>query len=152
MSNLTNRLLDRLAQVRGITSDYGLAKAIGVPRQTISRYRTSAGQMDDGVAIKAANLLNEDATAILCELHAERAKDSAVKTAWTDLAKLARYAARSSMKAAAAACAVMALCGVLHFSQNAGLACVFWCPLLYIIYKEPAGNFESVRSIGFSDS
>ncbi|PPE71776.1 hypothetical protein C3942_21855 [Solimonas fluminis] len=99
MKNATNRLLDRVAAKIGKTSDYALAKAFDAPQQRISNYRHERTQMDDAVAVQAANLLGEDPALILAELHADRCKSMEARKHWYRIAKMLK--AEAGQRAAA---------------------------------------------------
>ena len=90
MHNATNTALDRAASLRGLRSDYALAKAIGRSRQTLSGYRHGKSQMDDEAAIRTAELAGINPEALIAELAAERAKSPGVREHWLRLANLAR--------------------------------------------------------------
>lgn len=93
MKNATNRLLDRVAEKIGKSSDYALAKALSAPQQRLSNYRHGRTQMDDDVAMQVAEILGDDPAVILAELHAERSKSPAARNHFIRLADLARAAA-----------------------------------------------------------
>lgn len=84
-------------------SDYAAAKALGVSRQAVSRYRTGRGGFDDDVAIRAAEILGIPAERLLVEVQIERDAPPEVRQLWQRIA--ARMAA-ASLSAAVAAVAV----------------------------------------------
>jgi DNA-binding XRE family transcriptional regulator len=89
MGNATNRWLDALADDDrsdgGTGSDYKLAKLLGVPRTTISNYRTGRSQMDDRIAIRIAELVGVPPVSVVAEIHAERARDPNSQAFWAEL-------------------------------------------------------------------
>lgn len=78
----TVEYMDEIMRRKGIPSDYALAKALGVTKQTVSRYRSGIGLFDDHVALRAAELLGIDPGIVLLDIYAERAKNSEVRTVW----------------------------------------------------------------------
>jgi transcriptional regulator with XRE-family HTH domain len=65
-----------------LTSDYQLAKFLGVRQQTVSNYRNRKSGLDETMALKIADALGVDPAHVLTCVAAERAKDAAVKKAW----------------------------------------------------------------------
>jgi len=74
--------------MKGISSDYGLAKLFDVLPQTISHYRHGRTQMGDLMAVRAARMLGHPPAPLLAKLAAERTKDSEVAKIWRDAAKV----------------------------------------------------------------
>ncbi|GHX30664.1 transcriptional regulator [Vibrio cholerae] len=60
MMNYTNQLLDRVKFMFNLTSDYQLAKKLGVSTTRISNYRTGLSNMDWDLAFNICDLLGED--------------------------------------------------------------------------------------------
>ena len=73
--------IDRVKKTTGIESDYGAAKALGVNRATVSKYRSTTTTLDEDIAIKVANVLGEKPEAILLDQFAERVKAPDLRTA-----------------------------------------------------------------------
>lgn len=68
---------DYLAAVKAklsITSDYALAKALGVPRQRISHYAVGNGLPSTLVCFKIAEILGEQPAGVIAEIELERAE------------------------------------------------------------------------------
>lgn len=84
--NISNSVLDQLMEKYGLSSDYGVAKLMGVGRGSVSNWRNGRSQMADEVAIRAAALLGIDHKPLLAELQAERATDEASREAWRQIA------------------------------------------------------------------
>lgn len=81
----TTELLDRLKAAQGISSDYALAKLLGISKQGISHYRTKAGQLDTSGVFRIAELLgmsHAETLAALASIEAERAKDEQTRATW----------------------------------------------------------------------
>lgn len=81
----TIELLDAVKVRRGITSDYALAKALGVTQQAVSSYRAGRSRIDDEVALTVAEILNIHPLQVIAAANAERAKTDEQKERWLDL-------------------------------------------------------------------
>jgi transcriptional regulator with XRE-family HTH domain len=81
----TNEFLDAVKQRHGVTSDYALAKLLGVRHTTISNYRTMRSRLDDQMAIKVARLLDMPPEAVMVAAHGERAKLPEERELWEKL-------------------------------------------------------------------
>jgi transcriptional regulator with XRE-family HTH domain len=79
--------IDRVKTQSGITSDYGVAKALGLSRTTVSKYRSSTPTLDEDTAIRVAQVLGERPEAVLLDQYAERTKAPEVRAALLDAAK-----------------------------------------------------------------
>lgn len=73
--------IDRVKTAKGIDSDYGVAKALGLHRATVSKYRHSTPTLDEDSAIKVANALGERPEAVLLDQFAERTQDADARSA-----------------------------------------------------------------------
>lgn len=69
----------------GITSDYALAKALGLSQTGLSNYRTGRSRMDDDVALKVAEILGLHPLQVIASANAERAKTEEQKARWLSL-------------------------------------------------------------------
>ncbi len=67
-------------------TDYRIAKELKTTKQTISNYRNKDQHFRDDIAILVAKKLNIDPLRVLADVHAQRAKDPAVKKVWQKLA------------------------------------------------------------------
>jgi plasmid maintenance system antidote protein VapI len=88
VKNVTTDLLDEVQKVKGLDSDYALAKLLEVRTQTISSYRTGRTQMSDEMALRASRVLGRPAAPLFAQLAAARAKDPEVARVWTEAAKV----------------------------------------------------------------
>ena len=79
--------IDRAKTLHSIESDYGIAKALGLSRQTVSGYRNRIATLDEESAIRVANFLGERPEAVLLDQYAERTKSPEVRTALLDAAR-----------------------------------------------------------------
>lgn len=78
----TIEFLDAVKEKHGIPSDYALAKALKVSKQTISGYRYGKSFFDDAHALMVAELLDLEPAYVMACAHAERAKKDDEKRAW----------------------------------------------------------------------
>jgi len=103
VSNATNQRLDRLAgalQADGGTgTDYALAKALGVSRAAVSRWRHGLNLMDEDTAIRISETLGDDPCEFLAELSAERSKSAGAKEHWSRIAKMLKAEGRHAVAA-----------------------------------------------------
>lgn len=81
----TLELLDAVKTRRGITSDYALAKALGVTQTAVSSYRTGNSKISDDVALTVAEILGMHPLAVIAVANAERAKTEKQKARWAGL-------------------------------------------------------------------
>jgi plasmid maintenance system antidote protein VapI len=88
VKNATTDLLDEVRRVKGLDSDYTLAKLLNVRTQTISSYRTGRTQMNDAMALRAARVLGRAPAPLLAQLAAERASDQEVAKVWAEAARV----------------------------------------------------------------
>jgi len=79
--------IDRVKKTTGIESDYGAAKALGVSRATVSKYRSTTTTLDEDVAIRVAGALGERPEAVLLDQYAERTKAPAARAALFEVAR-----------------------------------------------------------------
>jgi len=88
----SNELLDALKAHSGVASEYALAKKILKVDVNSVRDMRERG-LSDARALQIATLLGLEPGPVLAAIHAERAKDPAVKKAWEKIAKTMRSAA-----------------------------------------------------------
>ena len=69
----------------GITSDYALAKKLGLSQTGLSNYRTGRSRMDDDVALKVSEILGIAPIVVIAHANAERAKTAEQKARWLSL-------------------------------------------------------------------
>lgn len=80
--NVTNKLLDRLSDLKGLTSDYQIAKLLRVTPQRISELRHERRHLSTTEAVQVAEQLGADPIQIIARLELERARTSRIKTVW----------------------------------------------------------------------
>jgi transcriptional regulator with XRE-family HTH domain len=95
VGNTTTDLIDAVKKAKGITSDYALAKQLGLKPQTISNYRHGRTQMSDETAVALAGMIDRPPAPILAQLAAERAKSPEVAKVWREAARALSRARRS---------------------------------------------------------
>jgi predicted transcriptional regulator len=81
----TLTVIDRIKSNHNITSDYAVAKLLGVSRQSVSYYRSKGSQFDDTTALRAAKLADIDPYKLLASLHSEKAVTDDSAEFWKDL-------------------------------------------------------------------
>jgi transcriptional regulator with XRE-family HTH domain len=94
----TIEFLDAVKARHQLTSDYQLAKLLGVKQQTISSYRIGRSRLDEEMALRVAAELDLEPAHVLACIAAERTKSERVRKAW--------------QRAAAATAAALALVAV----------------------------------------
>lgn len=85
--------IDRVKSVRGIESDYAVAKLLGVTKSTISQYRSRGSTLDENAAITVAKTLGVEPAAVVLDQAAERVKSPEVRA--TLLAEAAKICGRN---------------------------------------------------------
>lgn len=131
---VTQKWLDAARAARGFTSDYQLAKALGVTTQRISNYRgVEQRGMDDDLAVKVAELAEAPAARVLAELRAEKSTSDATRAVWL---QVARNASRI------AACLAVVGLAMHEPTARAGLD-ILSPPALSGTYTAP--GFESIN-------
>lgn len=83
----TTELLSAIKHRKNIENFSGIARLMGITRQSLHRYRSRHTFLDDKQALKAAELLRIDAGAVLAAIHAERAICPETKAVWEDLSR-----------------------------------------------------------------
>ncbi|MFC4932965.1 DUF3693 domain-containing protein [Massilia sp. GCM10023247] len=78
----TIELLEAVKVKRGISSDYALAKALGVSQPAVSSYRAGNSKISDDVALTVAEILGMHPLAVIAVANAERARTPAQKARW----------------------------------------------------------------------
>lgn len=81
-----NEVLARAKTGAGVTSDYAFAKALGVARNSVSRYRNGIGYPDPVVCEKLANFSGIPLNRVLGIVGEARAISAAEKKVWRRLA------------------------------------------------------------------
>ena len=85
----TVEFLDAVKARHGLTSDYALARLLGVVPSAIYGYRAGRSHLDEGICLTVAKALDVAPGYVLACVAAERAKRTEVARAWRELAKQA---------------------------------------------------------------
>jgi len=83
-------LIDAAKAAKGIESDYRLAKVLGVTDHTIYNYRHGRSRPDELRTFQLCEMAGIDPSPWLMDIHAERAKDTSLKSFWESMAKRMR--------------------------------------------------------------
>lgn len=78
--------IDMVKEKYSLTSDYQFFKFTGFGQSTVSSYRSQKQYLSDTHALHIAQLLSLPAPFVLACVHAERAKNQAVKLEWNNAA------------------------------------------------------------------
>lgn len=97
----THDYMAALKSALHISSDYALAKALGVAQQTTSRWSQGKGTIDDNLAPRVAEILGLSAEQVLFDLHAERERSPELRAIWTKAARSFAHAACALVSVAA---------------------------------------------------
>lgn len=73
--------IDRVKSINGIASDYGVAKALGLSRTTVSGYRSRLSTLDEDASIKVAQAIGARPEAVILDQAAERVKSPEARAA-----------------------------------------------------------------------
>jgi transcriptional regulator with XRE-family HTH domain len=80
--------LDDLRAKFGLTSDYQVAKLLGMQRQQVARYRKGQSTFDDTTAARIAEMLGIDAGYVAACMNAQRAQTDQARRMWERAAKV----------------------------------------------------------------
>lgn len=80
--NTTQTLLARVKELKGLTSDYQLAKLLGVSRQAVSHWQNGRHELDQTTAVQVAELLQVDPMQVMAELQCARASNTRERHVW----------------------------------------------------------------------
>jgi DNA-binding XRE family transcriptional regulator len=83
----TVEYLDLIKLRLGLPSDYALAKALGVTRESVSQLRSGKTSMGIETALKAGEYLNIDGHAIYADSQIERAKKPEIREFWRSISE-----------------------------------------------------------------
>lgn len=77
-----------LAAIRaklGISTDYAIAKALGVSKQAAGRWSKGLGGFDDVTAQRVAALLDIHPAFVILDMHRERAQNHETREVWNEI-------------------------------------------------------------------
>jgi transcriptional regulator with XRE-family HTH domain len=78
----TVEYLDAVKIRLDLPSDYAAAKALGVTRAAVSKYRLGNAFFDDTTALRVAEILDIQPFEVIAAANAERARDSETRSLW----------------------------------------------------------------------
>jgi hypothetical protein len=81
----TNEYLDKAKEVKGITSDYALAKELKIRPSAISNYRAGKSHFDDVISAKVAELIGIHAGLVMLDMHRQRASTPEEINVWKEI-------------------------------------------------------------------
>lgn len=81
--NTTNALLDRVRDVKGLTSDYQLAKLLETTPQNVSNWRSNRNGMDNTTAMMVAEHLKANPIEILARLQMDKKLSKRSEKVWS---------------------------------------------------------------------
>jgi predicted transcriptional regulator len=115
----TLELINRLKRLRKITSNYAVAKELGISQSTLSNYESGASHADDRIAVMLADALKIDRFQTIAQINAERAKKPEERAFWKKIASAAVLilAVYTSMPTAQAA-----KVNILHLQDRVDIA------------------------------
>lgn len=88
----TQELLSAVKASQGITSDYRLARFLGVTDNTVGNWQHGRRRPDDDTAIRLCELAGIDPAPVLAALAAERASTPEARRAWEGIAAKLQHA------------------------------------------------------------
>jgi hypothetical protein len=86
----TRQLLDAAKRAQGITSDYRLARTMGVTDSTLHNYRAGKTHPDEAQSLQLAAMAGLDAGYVLVSMAAARAKTEAARAHFARVAAMLR--------------------------------------------------------------
>jgi hypothetical protein len=97
MANIANNLLDKAKVIHSLSSDYKLAKALGVHLSALTSYRKEKTLPNTQVLAKICLLTGDDLPVVVAEIEKLRANDAEVKAIWGTIAERLRSGAISAV-------------------------------------------------------
>jgi transcriptional regulator with XRE-family HTH domain len=82
----TTEYMTAIKARHNISSDYALAKLLGVTQQAVSKWRNGKATIGDELAPLVGHLLDIDAAKVLADVNAEREHDETMKALWQRMA------------------------------------------------------------------
>ena len=81
----TNDYLTAIRSKLGVSTDYAVAKALGVSKQAAGRWSKGLSGFDDVTAQRVAAILEMHPGLVMLDMHRERAKTPAEQSIWQDI-------------------------------------------------------------------
>lgn len=82
MTDTTNDLLNRYADLKGLKSDRQIAINLGITPSAVYNYRSGLSKMDDATAVQVAEAIHADPLETLARLHLERNPTPRQRSVW----------------------------------------------------------------------
>lgn len=82
----THEYLAAIRTKLGITTDYAIAKALGVTKQAAGRWSKGLSGFDDETCKKVAAILEMHPGIVMLDMHRERAQNEETKSLWEEIA------------------------------------------------------------------
>lgn len=79
---LVNQLLDMIMAMKGLESDYALAKHLDVPLQTIRNYRKNKSKPDDTMCLQLAEELQMEPMQVMARIRVEGSDNPRILKVW----------------------------------------------------------------------
>ncbi|WP_151446716.1 helix-turn-helix domain-containing protein [Lacisediminimonas profundi] len=83
----TQDYLSALREKLGVSTDYALAKALGVSKQAAGRWSKGLSGFDDETAKRVASLLGIHPGFVMLDMHRERAANDETRAVWDEIFK-----------------------------------------------------------------
>jgi hypothetical protein len=97
MANYVTNLLDKAKVIHNLSSDYKLAKALGIYLSGMTNYRKGKTLPNTQVLAKICLLTGDDLPVVVAEVEKLRASDAEVKAIWGTIAERLRNGALSAV-------------------------------------------------------
>lgn len=122
--NQTTKLLDAAKKRLGLSSDYALAKRLGITTARMSNYRQERRGLDEDICFTVAELLDMEPGEVLAMMAMDRAQDAKTRKAW------ARVISRIGSHAAAVLLVVAVVMTAPEWATSPAYAeaevCILW--------------------------
>lgn len=83
----TIEYLDQVKAERGLTSDYALAKLLGITTTAVQQYRSGRSAIGIETAMKVGDILGVDGHAVYADGQIERAKNAEISAFWKTISE-----------------------------------------------------------------
>jgi DNA-binding XRE family transcriptional regulator len=77
--------LAAVKEKKGITSDYALAKTLGVSQQSVGQWRKGVCGFNDETAQRIAAILDLHPGVVMLDIHREQARDDQTRAVWQEI-------------------------------------------------------------------
>jgi transcriptional regulator with XRE-family HTH domain len=83
----TQEYLAAIRSKLGISTDYAIAKALGVSKQAAGRWSKGLGGFDDETAKRVAAVLEMHPAFVILDMHKERAQNEETRSLWDEISQ-----------------------------------------------------------------